>query len=302
MSEAKIARLWGEACLRQALLAIFIFLVILIAFVGLVIASVSLPLNSSQRLSLWVGGFILLLLLAIVGILIGASRQARRRAEQLDGAFGTLGLTGRRYLWNGRQYHGVYRSHQVDIYFNRGPTLEIYLASPINTRTGIGMQGRLSRFGSQLVDRPRLVTTDPALQDLAVYPIDEAWGRALLGDPRAISAILHLMKAGASLELRNLIFQPEAIHLQIHHVNPLAITPQSVRAWMDDLFELATIAEALPAPQVTAVATPMERRMRLNRSEFTLPLIGITCGIIGIIAAILIIVSILLLKSGTPSF
>jgi hypothetical protein len=56
-----------------------------------------------------------------------------------------------------------------------------------------------------------------------------------------------------------------------------------------DLLDLIRIAESLPAPSVTATASSMERKARLSRSDFTLPIIGITCGVIGLFTAILMI-------------
>jgi hypothetical protein len=289
-AEVKIVKSWGEACVRQALLAAIIFIVVVAGFVGVVVLSVSIPLTNDQRVYLWLGGFSLLLLVMIGGILAWGFLQARRRAFQLDGVFVPLGFSGKSYLWNGRQYHGIYKGRQVDIYFYRGPTLDIYLASPLNTRMGVGFKGRASKVVSNVINHPELPNTDPALQHIALHPIDENWGRSVIADPRARSAILHLLDTSSKLEFRNLLFQPEAIHLQIHHANPYVITMGTSAEWMDDLSELAGIAEALPAPQMTAAASIMEHRMRLNRGGYTLPLVGVTCGVIGFFAILTICV------------
>jgi hypothetical protein len=62
------------------------------------------------------------------------------------------------------------------------------------------------------------------------------------------------------------------------------------------------IAESLPAPTVTALASAMERTTRLNRSRFALPILGITCGILGFFAAIIIIIIILFINLAKVGF
>ncbi len=284
--------------MRQALVAIIVFILFVAAFIGLVALSTSLPITGDQRAFLWVGGFLFVLFLTVILLIIWASYQARRRAVQLDSAFAPYGLSRRGYLWNGRQYHGVYQGRQVDVYLSRGPTLDIYLGSAIRTRMGIGPKGRLSQFTSTMINRPALATNDPELLAFGIYPLDDAWARNLLGDGRSRAEIVRLAQAGPGLEFRNLIFQPEAVHLQVHRVNLEMLTQPTVSAWMADLLDLARTAEALPAPSLTADASPMERRMRLNRGEFFLPLAGITCAVIGFFAIILIIVTLVFFRIG----
>jgi hypothetical protein len=139
------------------------------------------------------------------------------------------------------------------------------------------------------LNRPELISNDPDLAQISVYPLDERWSRELLDNPLARAIILRLTAAQPGFEFRNLLFQPEAIQFQVHHVNPGTITPENLRAWVYDLLDLIRIAESLPAPSVTATASSMERKARLSRSDFTLPIIGITCGVIGLFTAILMI-------------
>jgi hypothetical protein len=235
------------------------------------------------------------------GMILGVWR-IRRRAAQLDTAFIPLGLTGKAYLWNGRQYHGEINGRQVDAYFYRGPSLDIYLASPLNTRLGIGLKGRLSQIASSKINRPELVTNDPELAHLGVYPLDDRWGRDLLEESDSKTLILRLTTSKSSFEFRNLLFQPEAIQLQIHFIDFRTITAENLRIWVNDLFDLAGIAESLPAPSVTAVASPTERKTRLNRSDFALPIMRITCGIFAFFTVILIIITLLFFNLASSGY
>lgn len=302
MSESKIIRSWGAACVRQTLLAVIILLIMVASLVGLVILSVLLPITERQRIYLWVGGLLLLLFVMIAIIFIWSSRTIQRRAALLDEIFGLLGLTGRAYLWNGRQYHGSLNGRQVDVYFYRGPSLAIYIASPLNTRLGIGLKGRFSQLASSVINRPELLSNDPELAHLGIYPLDQRWGMDLLANAQAKAAILRLTAAGSDFEIRNLLFQPEALQFQIHRINSRTITAENLRIWVNDLFDLVEIAESLPAPTVTAVASAMERTTRQNRSRFALPILGIACGILGFFAAIIIIIIILFINLAKVGF
>jgi hypothetical protein len=302
LSESKTIKSWGAGCALQSLLAIIILLVVVVGIVGLVILTVLLPITDSQRISIWVGGLLLILFLIVGGIFVWSAHAIRRRAIKLDAAFNPLGLTGKAYLWNGRQYHGTLNGRQVDAYFYRGPSLAIYIASPLNTRLGIRLKGRLSQMASSMYNRPELVTTDPELAHLGIFPLDERWGRELLENSQAKADILRLTTTEERFEFRNLLFQPEAIQLQIHRFKLSTITAENLRIWVYDLLDLVGMAESLPAPHVTAVATILERETRLNRSGFTLPILGITCGVIGFFAIIITIIIILFFNLAKGGF
>jgi hypothetical protein len=295
LAEGKIVKSWGLGCARQTSIAILIFLVLLTGFIGLIILSITVRLTEDQRVYLWVAGFVLLLFLVMIGILFWANRQIRQRLVQLDAACMPLGLSGKGYLWNGRQYHGIYRGRQADIYFFRGPTLDIYLASQVNTRLGIGLKGQVSQIAARFFTQLELDTNDPELAKFSIFALDAAWGQALLNAPQAKDLVLRLAKTTPGLEFRNLLFQPDALHLQINRIQINEIIPENIRSWLDGLQELAEMAESLPPPQVTAVASAMERRNRLNRSGYTLPMLVITCAVVGIFAVIFVIALIVII-------
>jgi hypothetical protein len=131
---------------------------------------------------------------------------------------------------------------------------------------------------------------------LVITALDERWANQLLENPSARSAILHLTSLQPGFEFRNLIFQPEALQLQIYLMKLVTITPVYLRGWFTDLIELVGIAETLPGPHVTALASPMERETQLNRSELTLRVFGITCVVIAFFVGILVILTITIIN------
>jgi energy-coupling factor transporter transmembrane protein EcfT len=298
VSEGKLLRAWGAGCTRTILVLIVVFIAFVMIFVGLIILTAFLPIKDEQRIYLLMGGFLLFLFLMIAMVLVWGFWSIHRHARKLDEAINPLGLSGKQFLWNGRQYHGMLNGRQTDIYFYRGPSLDIYIASALHTRLRIGLKGRINQTAYGLMEKPEMVINDADLENFNIYSLDDRWGRELLDNPLAKAAILRLVAIQPGFEFRNLLFQPDAIHFHSHHINQGSLTPENMRAWMYDLLDLVRIAESLSTPEVIATVSSLEQRARLRRGDLTLPVIGITCGIIVFFSVIFIVVLVLLLSLG----
>ncbi|MCW5213627.1 hypothetical protein VU04_12065, partial [Desulfobulbus sp. TB] len=232
---------------------------------------------------------------------IGAVIVIRRRASELDEIFLPLGLEGRGYLTNGRQYHGTFRGYAIHAYFYRGPTLQIYLDVPLGTRVGMGRHGAISRLAADMTDKKPLPVDDPDFDHLVIYPDDICWASDLIADPKAREIILRLTDEESATELRTLSITPNALLWQSRY-NPVRnINPETIRTRIEDLFELARIAVDLTAPTITATESGIEQTSRTDRSKYTWPIVGITCGVIAAMAGCIIAISavvIILAESG----
>jgi hypothetical protein len=241
-------------------------------------------------------GFFLLVMGGSLGF---AAWMIRSRQRQLDDAFTPLGLAGSMYLLNGRQYHGTAGGRRVDAYFYRGPTLDIYLGTPLKTRLGIGTKDTVGQAVAGLMNRRSIALDDPSLRHLSVFPLDEAWSRALLADPTARAALLRLTADEGPFELRQVILQPESLRLRLHHTRQSHVTPENVRQWFNDLLTVARAAEGLPPPQQTAEASGLERTTRSNRNALFLPALGIAFALLcGLSLCALVPVAMILLSGG----
>jgi len=300
-TENRLLRAYGQGCARGTLLYIVIAVVVIGGFCCLTVGASLIPIDDDLRLWFWVG-----LALTFIFTLIGVAAiwgllAIRKRARELDEAFVPLGLQGRGYLQNGRQYHGAYRGYPMHIYFFRGPTLQIYLDVPLRTRLGIGRKSELARLASGLVEREVLDIDDPEFEHLAIYPDDQRWAVDLFADPQIREVILRLTSEETTAELRSLSITPNALLWQSRYLPVQNITPDTVSDWINDLYELARIAQGLTPPTVTAVESGLERTTRIERSRFTWPVIGITCAIFSLMAACLVVISaalIILMESG----
>jgi hypothetical protein len=281
MAEGKLLKAWGAGCAWQFIVTLIVMAVLLGGLACLAAVVGLAPVSEDTRLLLGLGGFILIFFAMLGGTAAWGIWTIRKRANQFDAAFLPLGLSGRGYLTNGRQYHGMVRGRQTDVYFYHGPVLDIFVAAPLRIRVGIGLKSSQSRLAASVIKRTPLETGDPALAELAIYPSDPQWCAELLEDLRVKSLLPRLMADQGPFELRNLIIQPEAVQLNMHHIQVRQITPEAVQRWLSDLVELAQIAESLPPPSKIEAASTLEQRSRVNRGSFTLPAVLITLAIVG---------------------
>ena len=299
MAEGRLARAWGRGCALSLTLRLVLLAVVLCAVVGLIVVAVlvSGAMGVDQEVGFWLflAGLIGFMFLLIAGVAVWAVLLVRNRSNQLDAAFKPLGLEGRMYLTNGRQYHGSVRGRQVDAYFYRGPILDLYVAAPLRTRFGISLKSGLGSLAADLLKREPLQISDPAFDRLALYALDERWARDLLDDPRARELILELTQDETPIEIRQLLFQPQAVHLKLQHTHLDLITPENVNAWTAALVELAELAERLTPAWVTAEESSLEQKSRMERSAFTLPVIGITCGFFALMTICILVITFVLI-------
>lgn len=224
-----------------------------------------------------------------------------RRKRWLDSVFTPLGLTGRAYMYGGRQYEGTVEGREVTVRFYRGPTLDLYVGTPLRTRLGIAERSRVGLAVASIFNRQPLSLEDPDLDAWSVFALDEDWARSLLAHPEAKGLLQRLMGAGDSWALMQQVhLQPGAFYLRLYRNKNLfrySIAPEEARQWLDDMTALARVAEGLPAPRVAAEETSAERLARSGRiapivwiviaALFGIPLCLLTIG-----AAIFFVVSI----------
>ena len=300
-TENRLFRAYGQGCARGTLIYSLVAVIIIGGFCCLSTVVIMLPLDDGIKPFVWVGLIVTFMFLAIGVTVVGAVVIVRRRASDLDEIFTPLGLEGRSYLTAGRQYHGTYHGYSMHVYFHRGPTLQIYLDVPLGTRVGIGRQSELARLATTMVPKELLDIDDPAFEHLAIYPDDMRWATDLFADSQARDTILRLTSEEAAAEVRSLSITPNAILWQTRYIPLRNIKTDAVRAWINDLYELARAAQGLTPPMVSAVESGLERTTRTDRSKYTGPIIGITCGIVAAMAGCIIAISaviIILAESG----
>jgi hypothetical protein len=239
---------------------------------------------------------------AVIGGVVVPLAVVLRRRARLDALFVPLGLLGGAYQTRFRQYHGEVEGRQVDVYFARGPVLEIEAGTSLQTRLGVTDGKSDARFLAGLMGR-RPLEGAGAPDDLTLFAADEAWAGSLLADPDVADLLRRLTALGSSLFTRQqVVLRPGTFALKLsgnRRLFKLDLAPQQVRAWLDDLLSLVQAAERLPAPQVTDELTAGERSMaKLRRRNPYLALwVGLGFVAFFLVAAVVITGAVFLMAS-----
>lgn len=276
MSE-RLFRAWGAGCGRALLirLAATIGVLAILAVCMVIVALVPLPRRLDRQI-LFMVAFIGAIFISVFGALIIGLLLRSRRLSELDAAFVPLGLSAHSHLITGRQYHGMWQGRQVDAYFSRGPTLEVYVSANARTRMGIGSKNRIGSAVAGMRGQAELDSADPAFESLALYAVDTLWGQSLLANSEARAAILRLMHAQGAYDLRTTSITPDAIYLQLRYVPLGRISEENVRQWLSDLIAIARAAETIPPPAQPATSHSLETRARIQRDTISVRVMVIT--------------------------
>jgi len=192
-------RLFARGGVRGCQRYLIIWVLAAVIFFPLFCCLVALPLwyvSNNSEASIW---YLVIPLILLLVILFGGGALAilliiSSRKRELDALFTPLGFTGKMYnIWY-RQYHGVLHGRTVNVYFSRGPLMQVEITSSLQTRMGITGQFLDTQIFSGLLNKQPLVLSDPALSGLSVYAHDEHWTRQLLAEPQAQTLVNRLVK------------------------------------------------------------------------------------------------------------
>lgn len=293
MVEGKIGKAWSAGCAWQLALAISMYCIVGVGVFSLLALTTSVPLPVYYEqyrplgMGACLGGF---LLVPVGGVLAWGVWSIRRRAQRLDDIFTPLGLEGSRYLTNGRQYHGMFYGHPIQVYFYRGPTLDISLGTSIQTRLAIGPKSALGTAIANMagslsgeVHAVQVPSLDAA--GLQASSIDPAWSQTLLTDPQAGQKVVNLLSEHSPLppgpfEIRNLVFSPGRLLLKLYRVPEMSINSESLKTWTGDLLSILRTAESLPQPEITAQPSRLEEMMMKDRTGLNRRVMWITLAVI----------------------
>jgi len=294
---SKLIRAISKDYLRSAVISLISTLIVL----PLVCALIFVPLWAFNQAdgNIWIliVPAVLLLLILYGGAFGVLGWTFYRRKRWLDGVFTPLGLEGSAYMLSGRQYRGAVGRREVTARFYRGPTLDLSISTPLQTRLGVVEKSRLGAALAGVFQRKPLSLNDPDLDTLNVFALDEGWARSLLTDPKAKELLQRLMRAGESWVLMPQVrLQPGRLLLRLYRNKNLfrySIEPQEAQEWLGSLIALVRIAEELPPPQVTAEETEAERLVRSGRI-FPIALI-VVLAVVGIPACLAAAIAIALI-------
>lgn len=246
MYERKVGRAYGRGCLLScgAQLAGLVLGVLLVGSVLVLIDGGRVEPRSAR--------FTLALLMPAVlifAILAAAAVWVLLRSRRLDRAFEAFGWEGRQAGAVMRSWHGERHGREVDIWFHRGPTLEIYLGCAPATRGVIHKGGALIRsIGEALDKHPPLDPPPFELAESTFYSYDPKWMRRLFERASAENAVRSLM-TDSDRSSSSVFFHPDAVRYMRRFLPVGEIREENVTHWLDDLERLASAVDSLgPSP------------------------------------------------------
>lgn len=192
-------------------------------------------------------------------------RVMSRRTHWLDEAMASLGLEGSSYGISGRQYHGVVQGREVDIILYRGPTLNIYVSTPLRTKMSVAERSGLGVGLARAFNREPLVTNNPELEDMVIFAHEERWGQDLIRQPETTAVLRRLIFGESKFLMHQVHLTPESFLFRLYRSKGMfdfQFGAAQVQAWFNDLVRLAEIAESIPAPQEAVEASRLEQGAR----------------------------------------
>jgi len=241
-------------------------------------------------------GAMLFLVMVVVVPLLGAGVLIQQRNRALDRALTPLGLQGQAHDVVWREYRGSVDEREVTARFYRGPSFELGVAVPAQTRAAISHSSAVIPQLARTFNYKSLPFTEPGLAELSIAGADEGWLRELLAAPDTQAAVARLMQAADDwVALQQIVISPTRVTLWLYRNKNLwryDISPEETGQWLADLLLLAEAVEGLPAPHEPLVESALEQIARSNWNKWiwilvAVLLVGIPlCGIV--IAALLL--------------
>lgn len=210
----------------------------------------------------WVGTLLPATLLIGVWVVL-------RRNRRLDEAFAAFG-PGRALAPVARAWAGVRDGRDVNVWFSKGPQVEMYVACRTGTEAGIVPENALSSFAAQVLSRE--IVRLPG--GLSAHGDDTAWVRAFTArGSDALATLLSDPDAGRC----NVTVLPDAVKLTMRRHALETVTADNAERWYITLRALAEVAESIPPPVERKEAAGLAARMRTHRGT-GLGFIAITGG------------------------
>ena len=174
-----------------------------------------------------------------------------RRKIYLDQAFLPTGLKGSIYRIFFRRYAGKIRGREVEVYFSRGPMVEILIRTNLKTRLGVSPAFGDTMFFSKHLGAEPLEHNIENLRNLRIWADEEPWARNLISEATVQQKMIRTL-GGQTFFVRSFMkLFPE--YLQLHfsgntNIFSWEIPPAQVESWFSDAFGILEFAESGIAP------------------------------------------------------
>lgn len=190
-----------------------------------------------------------------------------RRNVYLDQAFLPLGLKGSIYRIFFRRYEGEIEGRKVEVYFSRGPMLEILIHTRLKTRLGVSPAFGDTMFFSRIVDAQPLEHNTHNLKNLSIWAEEPAWARNLIAEPSVQQRLIRTISSEGFFVRSFVKVFPD--FFQVHfsgntNIFSWEIPPAQVEQWFSDAFHIVKFAESGIAPPQHPVEMTTAERLAIS--------------------------------------
>ncbi|REJ78682.1 MAG: hypothetical protein DWQ47_04330 [Acidobacteria bacterium] len=220
-----------------------------------------------------------------------------RRKMLLDKAFTPLGLNGSMFRLMFRKYEGSFQGRNTEVFFQRGPNLEIMMPTNLQTRAGFTLDYADTKFAADLFGNDPVPHAVAGMDDVRIYSDDPDWARNLLADSDAGALVKRMLEDNAFFVRSHVKFIPGFLHLQNYGNTNLfrwSVTPELAKEWTGSLAALADRAERnIPRPGHDMERTKSEEfALTLKRKDTTRFTLFVVFGLLAFFAVMAVFVAI----------
>lgn len=220
-----------------------------------------------------------------------------RRKFLLDKAFTPLGLEGGMYRLHFRRYRGDFEGRSAEVYFYRGPVLDILVNANLRTRAGFTLDYGDTAAFAQFLDRPPFDHGVAGMESVRVWTEDTTWARQAMMDP-LVSQELRTLLSEREFFVRSVVkVFPGYAQLQLsgnQNMLKWSISPENAKLWVETLARFAGHLETrVPRPAADQDLTKAEEfALSVKRKDTSGIIIFFALGLIAFFAVVTVIVAI----------
>lgn len=241
-----------------------------VTVIPLIIILIIIPFNFASRPDISQNEFLIIILLPAMIFLIAsigggwgaALLIIRKRRAWVDQIFARFHLRASRLNITGRQYHGMVAGREVDVLYQRGPILTVYVSTQVTTRLSVSDSEDIIRGIANIFHQEPICLRK---EGLTIYAHEVTWAQAFLDVPEVRALLKELIFEVYPFQARQVLMIPGRLMLRYYRSQQGAafhFSAEQASRWMDALLKLADYADAQPAPQKILPVSELHEKAR----------------------------------------
>jgi len=191
----------------------------------------------------------------------------RQRAYWVDKIFARIPLKGSRLNISGRQYHGAVDEREVDVLYESGPVLTVYVSTQVMTRLSVSDSEETVRGIAHIFHQEPISLQE---EGLTIYAHDVGWAQDFLEIPQVRELLKKLIFEPHPFLMRQVLIIPGRLMLRYYRSmqgEDFKFAAEQAVRWVDELLQLAACADSLPHPQEHLPVSELHEKARKGTGD-----------------------------------